>query len=67
LLKDQLPDNPYLYLANQLGAFIDQSYLWKENDMTVLSEYDTDGGITLGDGGGMTAAFIISACWLRGG
>lgn len=30
--EPRLPDNPYYYLANMLGAYVDQSPLWKTSD-----------------------------------
>ena len=44
-MQSKLPDNPYLYLANQLGAYIDQSALWKESDASITADYDADGSI----------------------
>ncbi|GAX80614.1 hypothetical protein CEUSTIGMA_g8049.t1 [Chlamydomonas eustigma] len=41
--ESRLPDNPYLYLANQLGAYIDQSSLWQQSDTNISSSYDSEG------------------------
>lgn len=35
--EPKLPDNPYYYLANVLGAYVDQSHLWREADAALVS------------------------------
>ncbi len=48
--EPRLPDNPYYYLANVLGAYVDRTPLWKEADAAILSAIDMEGGVEIGDG-----------------
>lgn len=46
--EPRLPDNPYYYLSHTLGAYVDQSPLWKEtNDEHILSPYELEGSVTV--------------------
>lgn len=42
--------SPYYYLANALGAFVDQSPLWKESDASIAAALDAEaGGLEIAD------------------
>ncbi|KAG1662271.1 hypothetical protein FOA52_002160 [Chlamydomonas sp. UWO 241] len=43
--EGSLPDNPFLFLANRLDAYVDQSSLWKKSDAEILSKYDLEGNV----------------------
>ncbi|MEW5304662.1 MAG: hypothetical protein WDW38_009787 [Sanguina aurantia] len=43
--EPRLPDNPYLYLANNLNAYVDQSRPWLASATEILSSYDADAGL----------------------
>lgn len=47
--EKRLPDNPYYFLANVLGAYVDQSSLWREPAAQLVAVCDLDGGVEVVD------------------
>jgi hypothetical protein len=47
--QKRLPDNPYFFLASVLGAYVDQSPLWRTPDVEIAAAYDLEGGVEVLD------------------
>jgi hypothetical protein len=47
--QERLPDNPYFFLASVLGAYVDQSPLWKTPATDIAASYDLEGGLEVVD------------------
>ncbi len=47
--EERLPDNPYFFLASVLGAYVDQSPLWKMPATDIAAAYDLEGGVEVVD------------------
>ena len=47
--EERLPDNPYFFLASVLGAYVDQSPLWRTPPSEVAAAYDLEGGVEVHD------------------
>lgn len=59
-----LPDNPYYYLASALGAYVDQSALWSESDVNIISSIDVEGVVDIADAASKLCRLSASNCVL---
>lgn len=59
-----LPDNPYQFLAAALAAYVDQSPLWSESDVGIISALDNDGGLDVADAASKLCKLAASSCVL---
>lgn len=58
-----LPDNPYYYLASALGAYVDQNALWAENDVSIITAIDNEGGgLDVADAANKLCKLAASSC-----